>query len=53
MTVPRNRLIESGWREPLKLHAKEVVEKRGLSNITQEELVGHHLTPDIPLVINS
>ena len=35
----RNRLIESGWREELKLEAKKVVDKKGLSNVTLEDLV--------------
>lgn len=80
----RNRLIESGWRDELKLYAKvergclvwlelyhwfgvaygllltklrcvsqEVVQKRGLNNITHEDLVreitpkGRSLVPDV------
>ena len=50
----RNRLIESGWREELKLEAKkvntgeifhppasmlQVVDRKGLSNVTLEDLV--------------
>ena len=49
----RSRLTESGWREELKLHAREVVKARGLNNIKHEELVkeitpkGRALVPDV------
>ena len=35
----RMRLIECGWRDKLKLHAKEVVREKGLERIKLEELV--------------
>ena len=35
----RMRLIECGWRDQLKLHAKDIVRDRGLERIKLEELV--------------
>jgi len=40
----RSRLIESGWRDELKLQAKEHVRKEGVENITVDDLVAK-LTP--------
>ena len=43
----------SGSREELKLHAKDVVQKKGLNNINHEDLVkeitpkGRSLVPDV------
>jgi len=40
----RCRLNESGWREALKLQAKEVIKEKGLANLTVEDLV-KEITP--------
>ena len=48
----RNRLVQSGWREELKLHTKEVIQRKGI-NITHDELVreitpkARQLVPDV------
>jgi len=49
----RNRLVECGWREELQLFAEQIVEEKGLNNITQEQLIreltpkGRQLVPDV------
>lgn len=46
------RLIECGWRDELKSQCKEIVKKKGLENVTVEDLVaeatprGRALVPD-------
>ena len=35
----RTRLTDSGWREQLKAHCKEIVRQKGLENITVDDLV--------------
>ncbi|XP_022082221.1 transcription and mRNA export factor ENY2-like [Acanthaster planci] len=48
----RNRLIECGWRDQLKAHCKDVVRKKGLDQVTVDDLVaeltpkGRELVPD-------
>ncbi|KAF7255439.1 hypothetical protein EG68_07415 [Paragonimus skrjabini miyazakii] len=48
----RSRLNECGWREELKSHCREVIRKRGLENLTVEDLVaeitpvGRSMVPD-------
>ncbi|XP_041454624.1 transcription and mRNA export factor ENY2-like [Lytechinus pictus] len=48
----RNKLIESGWRDELKAHCKEVVRRKGLEHVTVDDLVaeitpkGRELVPD-------
>ncbi len=48
----RARLIECGWRDQLKLEAKEVVREKGLERLKLEDLVqditpkGRALVPD-------
>ena len=40
----RNRLVESGWRESLMMKCREIVKKKGIENITVDELV-NEITP--------
>ncbi|CAB4060424.1 TRAPPC6 [Lepeophtheirus salmonis] len=40
----RSRLIECGWRDQVKLHAKEIVKSRGLEKVKLESLV-KEITP--------
>lgn len=46
------RLIECGWRDELKAHCKDIVKKKGLENVTVDDLVaditpkGRALVPD-------
>ncbi|TPX50528.1 hypothetical protein SeMB42_g00676 [Synchytrium endobioticum] len=40
----RQRLAESGWRDDLKIYCQEMINKRGLSNVTVESLVAE-ITP--------
>lgn len=35
----RQRLIESGWKDQLKTHCKELIRKKGLEKVTVDELV--------------
>ena len=48
----RMRLIECGWRDQLKVHAKDIVRERGLERVKLEDLVkeitskGRTLVPD-------
>ena len=35
----RTRLTDSGWREQLKAHCKEIVRQKGLENVTVDDLV--------------
>ena len=50
---PKKFVPHSGSREELKLHAKDVVQKKGLNNINHEDLVkeitpkGRSLVPDV------
>ena len=38
------KLVECGWRDQLKQNCKEIVRKRGLENVTVDELVAE-ITP--------
>jgi len=40
----RFKLVECGWRDQLKQNCKEIVRKRGLENVTVDELVAE-ITP--------
>lgn len=46
------RLIECGWRDELKSHCKEIVKRKGLEQVTVDDLVaeitpkGRALVPD-------
>ena len=46
------RLIECGWRDELKAYCKEIVKRKGLEQVTVEDLVaettpkGRSLVPD-------
>lgn len=50
--ILRTRLIECGWRDQLKAHCKEIVKRKGLEQVTVEDLVaettptGRALVPD-------
>jgi hypothetical protein len=35
----RHKLIDSGWKDELKNHCKEMIRKKGLEKVTVEELV--------------
>ena len=35
----RQRLIETGWKDELKNHCKEIIRRKGLEKVTVEELV--------------
>lgn len=35
----RQKLIESGWKEELKKHCKEVIRRKGLESVTMDDLV--------------
>lgn len=37
--VLRTRLIECGWRDQLKAYCKEIVNKKGVDNVTVDDLV--------------
>lgn len=40
----RSRLIECGWRDQLKLEAKEIVKEKGLERVKLDDLV-REITP--------
>ncbi|XP_049854690.1 transcription and mRNA export factor ENY2-like [Schistocerca gregaria] len=48
----RTRLIESGWRDQILMHCRQIVKERGVQNITAEQLIsevtpkGRALVPD-------
>uniref|UniRef100_A0A5K3F2L6 Transcription and mRNA export factor ENY2 n=1 Tax=Mesocestoides corti TaxID=53468 RepID=A0A5K3F2L6_MESCO len=48
----RTRLLECGWRDELKSYCKDVIAKKGLENVTVNDLVteitpvGRRLVPD-------
>lgn len=40
----RTRLIECGWQDQLKFHCKDIIKKKGVENVTMDDLV-LELTP--------
>lgn len=40
----RERLVECGWKDDLKQHAKDMVKDRGVDNVTVDDLISE-LTP--------
>eukprot|EP01095_Lingulamoeba_sp_RSL-Kostka_P012775 TRINITY_DN5101_c0_g7_i1.p1 TRINITY_DN5101_c0_g7~~TRINITY_DN5101_c0_g7_i1.p1 ORF type:complete len:112 (-),score=40.31 TRINITY_DN5101_c0_g7_i1:215-550(-) len=40
----RNKLVETGWKDQMKTHCREVIKRKGLDNVTAEELV-QEITP--------
>uniref|UniRef100_A0A0X3PCG1 Transcription and mRNA export factor ENY2 n=2 Tax=Schistocephalus solidus TaxID=70667 RepID=A0A0X3PCG1_SCHSO len=48
----KTRLFECGWRDELKTYCKEVIQKKGLENVTVDDLVteitpvGRKMVPD-------
>lgn len=42
--VLRAQLIECGWRDELKAHAKQIVKERGVENVTVDDLIAE-ITP--------
>lgn len=35
----RQKLIESGWKDELKKHCKDIIRRKGLEKVTVDELV--------------
>ncbi|BHF67748.1 Transcription and mRNA export factor eny2 [Sparganum proliferum] len=42
----KTRLFECGWRDELKAYCKEVIQKKGLENVTADDLVTE-ITPEL------